>query len=442
MLYDIITQCIGVGRNEQIEILSEYKHRDDIRQYFKFMLCPSYNFYTKKVNRPDTFLNTIKTVSDLNEEIYCLLDHRPILRGKDLEFWLNQILYNCTEKTYHLMKWVIDRKNPAKIGKTIVNKIWPGTIRTVFYQGAVPGTTENIDRLFSETSEVMLEIKEDGMALLVDYEEGKAVAAYSRQGEDLMPYVQSWLDKLPVFPRGQRCQVHFELFVTDGFAFLDRKTGNGLINKAVKSGNVDMLNDKLVGVALDVHPLYNCTVPAIARYEILETWLDGCFAAYPVCMSIVCSREEAESMTKMLIAAGREGAVLKHPDKPSKNGKPWYSVKMKHEFTVDLEVIDTKPHSKKPDELGALLMASSCRELQVWVNLRCDDDRRLSRYFIIGDILRVKSEKISSSKSKKTKALFLPRFDGESYLEYTTDKITADSLKSIEEQYQASVKIN
>lgn len=445
--YEIITYLTGRGSKNQETFLRSFCAESDsgsVKELFRLMLSPEIQYYIKKV--PTTSMRehavtgstTIRKDIDLCAWLYSLL--RNNLRGDHLKTAVQDI-YNASDPERKVtLEWVLDRKNPAKIGKSIVNKIWPGLIRTQLYMGAVPGTPEALERL-PWGHGVAVQVKEDGMTFLVDYVDGIAKEIHTRPGQDVTKHFPGFLRECPTVP-GFTGMVHHEAIVFDpeNEMDLDRATGNGLINKHIKNGKTQGgVDNCLRSVILDVYNKYLPELGQDDRYWKLNSFLSP--VSRRVRQLMYFSIEGARDYAQDIIRNGGEGAICKDPRQPFQNGKPWYCVKIKNEFTCDLEVIDTKPHSKKPDELGACLCASKDRRLEVWVNLRCDDDRLRHRNDVLGSIVQVRAESVITSKTKTVASLYLPRMDGKAWDEYVRpDKTMADTFKQIKRAYEASLQ--
>lgn len=433
--YEVVTYLTGKGSKEQTELLGD--HADDVKsELFRLMLSPAVLFYIKKVPyTPEVTPGAavIRTDAKLLAQLYALL--RDDVRGDQLKNQIQDIWNQSDYDRKKTLEWILDGKNPAKIGASIVNKVWPGLIYKQVYMGAVPGTQEALDRL-KWCEGIHVQEKIDGMTFLVEYWNGNPVDIRTRQGQSIGKYFPEFLSTCPTV-MAYTGIVHHEALVHDPEqgGYLDRQTGNGLINKQVKNAKVGGSVDNCIhSVLLDI---YASGVSQKDRYDVLKMYANWYSQRVDQCL--VFSQEHAREVAQEYIRRGGEGAICKDPRQPFKDGKPWYCVKIKNEFPVDLEIIDTKPHSKKPDELGAVLCASSDRLLQVWVNLRCDADRLRTPNKVQGKIVQVKAESTIESKTKATASLYLPRMDGSKWDEYhRPDKNRADSLNDIKAQERAS----
>lgn len=423
-MFNLIKDNIGVGTNKQLENLMARKDDATIQELFRLMLCPSIVYNIKKV--PDVSNCTHDTRISTNDELVGWLESlvNADLRGAALKSAVSNIFCHSTEDLAEVFTWILDRKNPAKIGVSLVNKVWPGLIRTQDYMGAVPGTQEALDRLF-QTRSVNAQIKEDGMALLVDYVDGKAVSGRSRQGNDVgkyFPYFMGNLMEVPEF----NGMVHMELLC----ASLDRKEGNGLINKQITNGIIGgRIDHMLRAVLLDLRDDNFPNLIQDSRYNKLFYFTSLSVAR--VYQTSIYTIKEARKLCMKVISEGGEGLVLKDPNMPFKNGKPWYNVKLKNEFPCTLVCVGTNPHSKHADLIGSLVMESLDGLLQVNVNPRCEADRNISADEWVGHVFQVKAESVTQPKSNIVQSLYLPRFDGECYDEYHRIDTNANTLDEI-----------
>jgi len=440
--YEVIMEIKSSGSKAQTNFLqSTCEDNDVIKELFRVMLSPEIVYYIKKV--PLTPINpyncdvVIRKDIDLLTRVYSLI--RGSLRGDELSSAVQGIWFSCDSYRRKTLEWILDRKNPAKIGKAIVNKVWPGLIREQLYMGAVPGTQEALERL-PWNKGVAVQIKEDGMTFLVDYEDGEPISIHTRPGQDITEYFPEFFASCKV-NNGFTGMVHHEALVYDSESeiLLDRATGNGLINKHIKGGNTGGVDNCLQTVLLD---LFNKDKPGMSqedRYNMLNDFKSR--MSWVVPQFTLFSLDAARRFAQQLISSGGEGVICKVRDKPFKDGKPWYSVKIKNEFTCELQVIGTKSHSKKPYELGALLCSSSDRLLKVNVNLRCDADRLQHPEDVLGSIVQVRAESVIKSKTKTKASLYLPRMDGKSWDEYVRqDKTKADTYTQIKKAYSASLQ--
>jgi len=431
--HELITRCTEQGPERGTLFKQAWVDscvaNEDIKELFRLMLCPSIVYNIKKV--PDyNPLNPrkVNTVDyDLIYDISLLLERD--LRGKVLSDAVKYMDIVSTKELRQVLSWVLDRKNPAAIGKSIVNKTWPGLIRTQVYMGAVSGTQEHLERLPWDTG-VNVQVKEDGMSVLVDYVEGKPQSIRTRQGNRIDQYIPKFFSRLPEVPYLTGI-VHHELLVYDSEEqkYLDRQTGNGLINKAVKNGQPQPHVDNCIhSVILDIYT----DDPQGERYNLLAEFVTPW--SRRVLQATFYELSTARMYTQELIRGGAEGTVCKDPTKPFKDGKPWYCVKIKNEFEVELRVIGWKPHSKHSSKMGSLLCVSEDGILECSVGSGFSDvERCIDPTVYDSEIITVRANEVIKNKGSKKPSLYLPRF-----IEVRPEKTKADTYKQIKEQEEAS----
>lgn len=438
--YQTIRMLMDAGTKDKVRNLALLKDDQAHKEIFRLMLCPTINYYIKKpsVHHLDMSPPVIFTDGTLVANVLRLLDLN--LRGDALKHYVNKIYQMCDTERAAVLEWILDGQNPAKIGRSIVDKIWPGLIYNQVYMGAVPGDDKALERL-NWIKGINVQKKEDGLSLLFKYTAGIPVSIHTRAGQDITKYFPGLLARQKFLPPEFNYIVHHEGLVwdTEDEVYLDRQVGNGLINKHVKNGKIGGGVDKSIHtILLD----YYGTEPQAERYFYLSKLENE--TTRRVEQQLVFSEAEAREIALGYISKGDEGAICKDPRMPFKNGKPWYCVKMKNEFTVDLRAVDWKEHTKRPGEVGSILCQSEDGILEVWVNARTDADRMLDfDSYWKGVIFQVKAESIIKSKTKKKPSLYLPRFDGGSYYEYIRDdKAVADTYLEIKLKEKESKEMN
>jgi len=428
MFHELITQATGLGTKDKQALVNSVADNEDIKELFRLMLCPGIVYNIKKV--PDEKTNSGLSI-EADWQLVISIQNTIDLdqRGKALKSRI-ACMYNDASKEHKaILSWVLDRKNPAKIGKSIVNTTWPGLIRTQEYMGAVSGTQEHLERLPWDTG-VNVQTKVDGMSILVAYLEGTPVSIRTRAGNRIDQYIPIFFSRLPEFLNFTGI-VHHELLVYDSeeAEYLDRATGNGLINHLVKSGKQNPGVDNCIqSVILDLYT----DAPQKDRYfDLADFETEYSSKVYQI---MFYSLETARVYTQELIKEGGEGTICKDPSKPFKNGKPWYCVKIKNEFEVELRVIGFKLHSKHSEKLGSLRCVSEDSLLVVNVGSGFSDMQRfVDPQVYIGEIITVRANEVINSKDDKEPSLYLPR-----YIEVRSDKTKADTYTIIKEQEQAS----
>lgn len=367
------------------------------------------------------------------------------------------------QQAYNLVKKYIEQLTPksAEVVRRIIKKdlrcgISDSTINKVF-KDLIPSYPYQRCALFSkvDTSKwpweegVYAQEKIDSMYCNLNIDAEGGVQILSRQGSSFP------VDKFPWIVHDTQCyddntQLHGEMVVCfrpDG-AILSRKIGNGILNSVLKGG--DFPEDcNPVLIVWDKIPLSESVpkgsykVPYKERLTDLEDLTLGWASNIRVApYKVVYSKEEALEYYSELLAEGKEGIVLKHPQAFWRDGTSKEQLKLKLEVDVDLVIKDfTEGKGKNASTFGAVICESFDGKLSVGVSGFTDDERVAlsnNREEMIGQIMCVRSNMLMNpSKNNALYSLFLPRF-----VEVRQDKRQADSLQEIIDQFDNALKGN
>jgi ATP-dependent DNA ligase len=288
--------------------------------------------------------------------------------------------------------------------------------------------------------------KMDGMRanILINAEGGVEVRSRSGREIDLLGHFDEFVMKIFYKSAVLDDLNHFYGAVLDGELLvldtngdiLDRKTGNGILNKAVKGTISEEEASRVRMWAWDMIPLENfksgnCAIPYFDRLAVLNERMQAVYNIQEDSLvnilpaEMVGSYEEAEAAFNEALDAGEEGIIVKNGDSPWENKRSKYQVKMKAELEADLLVESIVEGSGKYQGLvGSLSCTSKDGSLKVNVGSGLTDiDRNKSPDEFIGKIISVKYNEKIKDKSNDTWSLFLPIFQ-----ELRLDKSEADNL--------------
>jgi len=280
----------------------------------------------------------------------------------------------------------------------------------------------------------LVQTKMDGMRanILIDGE-GK-VEVRSRSGREIdlkghfdeyirsIFYKSAVLDDITHF-RGAVLDGELVVLAEDG-GILDRKTGNGILNKAVK-GTISKEEASRVRLwCWDMIPLADfkdglCKIPYFDRLDVLNDRMEDVYNVQetPDLVKIlpaemVADYQEAEELFNAALEAGEEGVIVKNGDSIWENKRSKYQVKMKAELEADLLVEDVIEGSGRIEGLvGSLSCTTKDGKLKVNVGSGLtDEDRKKSPDEFIGKIISVKYNEKIKDKNSDTFSLFLPIF--------------------------------
>jgi ATP-dependent DNA ligase len=293
----------------------------------------------------------------------------------------------------------------------------------------------------------MVQLKMDGMRANIIIKPDGTVDIRSRNGKTIElhghfdDYVKNIFYKKPTLEsldsfRGSVVDGELIVLDTNLVTILDRKTGNGILNKAVK-GTITKEEAKRVRmVAWDLIPLEDfkalkCTVPYFDRIGVLMVRMSEVDNFQPIqlirCIDSipVDDIDQVNMLFKQALDNGEEGIILKNGDSPWEDKRSKYQVKMKAELEADLLVTEWNEGSGRIEGLmGSVTCVSADGKLEVSVGSGFnDEDRKMVAEDIVGKIITVKYNEIIQDKNKNKKSLFLPIFE-----EIRLDKTKADIL--------------
>jgi ATP-dependent DNA ligase len=226
-----------------------------------------------------------------------------------------------------------------------------------------------------------------------------------------------------------------ELTVHDAAGvIMDRKTGNGILNKAVK-GTIKPDEAQLVHATLwDIVSLEDFKAGQSNRvYDFRFNWLTRQIYSpkiHVVEYSMVDNLEEAREKFTEYFNNGYEGIILKDTTAVWENKRSKSLIKFKGELECDLRVIGWEEGTgKNVGKLGALVCESADGQVRVNVGSGFNDEDRnsIKAKDVVGKIVAIKyNARITNKSSSTTASLFLPIF-----LEIREDKTQADLSGSI-----------
>lgn len=258
--------------------------------------------------------------------------------------------------------------------------------------------------------------KMDGMRANILIEKNN-ITVYSRNGKEIQTFGR--FDGLTDL---KNIVLDGELLVVDKNKPLDRKTGNGIINKAIISdkrkttvleSETEMFKIILWDVIdLDAWKTGYYSEPYIERLDRLKSMKkDNRYGL--VNSQTVEDINSAFKLFKNLLKEGQEGLILKNMNMPWEDKRSYDMVKMKEVKEIDLLVVDWVPGTGKYE---GMLGALKCRnkdgtiEVNVGSGFLDNDRRELTPKNTIGKICAVKYNDLIVDKTRKSKSLFLPIF--------------------------------
>jgi hypothetical protein len=417
------------GKLDKENILRNSKNIPHLKEVIFLALDPNTQFYIRKIPKytPNSTMELGVAIDKLVE-----LSSRRVT-GNAAIIFLSSILGQLSPEDALVIERIIQKDLDCGVDTT-ANKVWPGLIP----EWPVMLATPTDDKVLAKMEyPAIAQLKMDAMRCNAVVKNGK-VEFRSRNGKlmDLLGNLEEeFIALAKTIDDGKKNLVFDgEAVVFKNGKPLDRKTSNGIMNKAVK-GTISQTEADSVHIFLwDVIPCWAHTQGKFdlnyeSRFKTLQT------AKLPekihcVESQIVKTLEEAQEVFEAYYAKGEEGIILKNPNSPWEDKRSKGQIKFKGEEECDLIVVDWVEGNKKyTGKLGALVCESSDGVVQVNVGSGFSDDQRdkYTKKNTVGKIVSVKYNcRIKDKKVGSKDRLFLPRF-----LEVRIDKDKADHSKII-----------
>lgn len=245
-------------------------------------------------------------------------------------------------------------------------------------------------------------------------------------------------------------QSHGELVIEVDGEVLPRQIGNGILNSLQKGGTLPD-NHRIIYEIWDYVPLSHIKPKGkynektyIERLTELQSFFEF-YQDAPVRLietKIVYSLREALEHAQKFMKKGLEGSIIKHPDLIWEDGTSKRQVKIKLDFTIDLEIVEIlegNKNTKNEGRPGSLLCMSSDKKVAVAVTVKNEKMRETieaNPSDWIGKIAAVTANNITEPNDENVYSLFLPRFAED---EYRNDKSIADDYDKILAEYDSTI---
>lgn len=433
------------SRLEKEAILQANRNDGDLKEFFRLCLEPKVNFFIKKIPQYKQLQETLSLSTAMG--ILSKLSDRTYTGHAGIKY-LTDIFALLSDNDAKMLERIINKNPGCGVSVSTANKIWPNLVTDVPYMRASLIKSSNYSKIDWKKG-VYSQTKEDGMFASVNVSENAVVSISSRNGTPFPIDQFKEIANLAVYCGMHNQQMHGELLIKKDGKFLPREKSNGILNSVLHGESIPE-GHRAVYVAWDSIPIDKAIakgkyrVPYSERFSMLQykfQSMDDCIVL--VDTKIVYSEEQAMAHYQEKLNVGLEGTVIKTPDMIWEDTTSKNMIKMKLDFTCDLEIIgfnDAADTSKNKNLFGSMLLASSDRLLEVSATGFTDKERKEindKKDFLIGKIVEVCSNNIMKpSKEGGKYSLFLPRFQG-----LREDKNEADSLQRIIDQFESAVKI-
>ena len=420
-VYDILEDlAANPSRNYKIDLLKQNENNRVLREVVRLALDPFTQFYIRKIPKYEAtgsgcLLGAIDKLFELSSRI---------VTGNAAIEHLTQVLTSLSPKNAKVLERIIAKDLKCGVSIATANDVWLGLILDYPCMLASQYDQKLVDKM---TWPAYVQLKLDGMRFNAVVRDGQCEFK-SRNGKtiDLLGNLeQEFIDKA----NGRDCVFDGELLVVDEDGYpLNRQTGNGILNKALK-GTISKAEAAMVRATLWDYIPYayftsgECPVEYEHRMDELHPLPEsGKISIVP--NFIVNNIEEAQAKFKAYYDIGEEGIILKDPKAFWENKRSKSLIKFKGELECDLKIVDVEDGTGKYEGLlGALVCESEDGIIKVNVGSGFSDEDRakIKKQDVVGKVVAIKYNARIRSKHEG-ESLFLPIF-----VEIREDKDQADS---------------
>lgn len=413
------------GRKFKEELLASHAENETLREVVRLALCPLTQFYIRKIPAYQAGQGAVP----LAEAIRGLeaLTNREVT-GHAAIFHLTSILSTCSEDDAKVVERIIRKDLRCGVSASTANKVWPGLIAE--YPAML--ASKHDDKLVAKMKwPACVQLKMDGMRANIVVKNGRSTV-YSRNGKlvELLGAFDADVANLP------DCVIDGELVVVDDDGkILDRKTGNGICNKAVKGTISDLEAGMVRMVAWDLIPYaafkaQKDDTPYRKRFDAMVETVKSMEKVTVITSHTVENLQEAQALFQEYYASGEEGIILKAWDSVWENKRSKHHIKFKGLLEADLKVVGWQEGTgKHVGRLGALVCETECGTIRVNVGSGFSDAQRdqFTADYIVGKVVAVQYNAKITEKGGGSMSLFLPIF-----VEVRDDKDVANTEGELE----------
>ena len=431
MIHQIIAELNeSNSTNHKVAVLKKYQDNERLKQVLQMTYDQVAFTYGMSVEQIEKFTgfnadtsNLVYALNKLQEDI-CTRERT----GHAALQYVADLIAGLSAEDADLLKKIINRDLRINIGKTVINKVFPGLItKPVYMRCDVYGekTAKNIK------FPAIVQLKADGTYREITVSSGK-VSARSRSGEDYEYPVL--FEAFKDYPNG----IYVGELTVRGIA--DRAKGNGLINSdepphddiVIQLWDYITLSEyKQAGLKDKKNP---CQTIYADRWNVLNT-IELNHPSRNIEMipaQIVESLSEALEETSKWMNDGYEGAILKDLEGVFKDGTSKHQLKLKLEIDAEMRITgftEGTKGTKREGKIGAIEFANDEGTIKGRTSGFSDDQLD---YFtahkeeLLNKIMTVQFNDLTKAEGNDYYALSHPRF-----IEIRNDKDETDTLEKV-----------
>lgn len=430
MILQILNELASTSsRLEKEAIILREKDNELLKQVYFLAYDPFTQFYQRKIPKYTPNTNPVGDNLDWGmDQLVTMLASRKVTGNAAIEH-LQYVLENVSDKNALVLERIIGKDLKCGASDSTANKIWPGLVHDYPCMLA-SGYDEKLVAKIKWPA--FAQLKMDGMRFNAIVKDGKCEFR-TRNGKEvnLLGNLEAEFIALAA---GNNTVFDGELVVMDeeDWQYLDRQTGNGILNKAVKGTITLELANRVCATLWDIIPYedFQNSISKHAykhRFALLEAMHLDSGKIRIVSNQIVANLEEARTLFERYLAEGQEGIILKDSMGLWENKRSRGQIKFKGELECDLKIVGIQEGTGKyVGKIGAYICESEDGILKCDVGSGFKDDQRIIDQSVIGKVIAVKYNARIKNKQGRD-SLFLPIF-----LEIREDKIVADNAINIQ----------
>lgn len=434
------------SRTFKIQVLMENIDNEDLKQFFVLCLDKSINFYIKKIPKFNQQHKNEITLSVAMERLGKL--SKRVFTGKKGIFFLSKLLTECSWQNADLIQRIIKKDPGCRVSFGTVNKAWPKLVEKWPCHLCERSTEKNLANIVYPA---YIQEKSDGMRINIIYKDddiyfrsrnGKHIQTHGKLDSDIRKIADVYgknfvLDgEALILKEGYNTETNNIFWLSETNMLENRQTGNGIMNKSIQNTITEEDADRIVVNLWDIIDYDDFEnkkgiVPYTEKINCLrDIFKRNLFKKFGIINTkIVKDIEHALRFYKLMLSKEKEGAIIKNMNCIWEDRRSKDTVKLKINERIDMKIVDTYPHKKKPKWIGGLTLESSDSRVRVNCGSGLKDvDRKKNPIEYLNKIVTIESNGIIKSKDSKdeTKSLFLPTFKGIRH-----DKDVADSYQDI-----------
>lgn len=445
MLYTTVKALQAAsGNNDKLAILEANKDNKLFEAYMQAVYDVGINYYVTKLPAhcaklaPGAWPLDFPELEDLHINLV-----RKGIRGKVAQSYIGDLYGGLDKEGQELLKYIFDRSIGAKVGDSMVLKTWPDLYFIPSYMRC-SSMDDKIKAHYAKLPYFFVQTKRDGSFAYLRRNIDHSADAITRQG-NTYPH---WFSERMALGITPGTALVGEMEVYESGKLMSRKDGNGVLN-SVQQGEDEaaFAQYEFRYVAWDSLSLGEfkegySPVPYEARLNELKSMLSSNTPPHVelILTHTVTSVVDANAIHIDHTKRGLEGTVWKDPNgiwKDTSSGTK-YAVKNKVVFEAEYEIVDYyEGEGKDAGKLGGITVKTKCGKLVNNCGSGFSSKQReefwLTREELIGKIVTLEANDITTARNKDTVALSLPIF-----IEIRTDKTEADTLERVYEQLEAA----